>query len=256
MRLRYNDAVASLPLDPDTQRAARSLLAGALELRSRAFKAVLAPLALFLCLLPFADEVFSVVAEPILAAMPEGSNLISKQVASPFLTPMRATFWVAVFAAMPIMLYQLWRLVDSWLPASKRRVALPFIVSSAVLFYLGVALAFFFVLPLVFDFFANTAPAGVRVMTDINAFLTFTLTIVFAFGLAFQVPIAIIIIVWTGLVSRKTLANARPYVFLGAFVFGMLLSPPDVFSQTLLAIPMYVLYELALLVCARFLPER
>ena len=256
MRLRYNGPVASLPLDPDTQRAAHSLLAGALELRSRAFKAVLAPLVLFLCLLPFADEVFSVVAGPIMAAMPEGSNLISKQVASPFLTPMRATLWVAVFAAMPIMLYQLWRLVDSWLPASKRRVALPFIVSSAVLFYLGVAMAFLFVLPLVFDFFANTAPAGVRVMTDINAFLSFTLTIVFAFGLAFQVPIVVVIIVWTGLVSRKTLANARPYVFLSAFVVGMVLSPPDVFSQTLLAIPMYALYELALLVCARFLPER
>jgi sec-independent protein translocase protein TatC len=248
--------VASLPLDPETRRAAHSLLAGALELRSRAFKAVLALLVLFLGLLPFADEVFSVVAAPIMAALPEGSSLISKQVASPFLTPLRATFWVAIFAAMPVMLYQLWRLVDYWLPASARRVALPFIVASALLFYLGVALAFLFVLPLVLDFFANTAPASVKVMTDINAFLGFTLTIVFAFGLAFQVPIAIIIVVWTGLVSRKTLASARPYVFLSAFVVGMLLTPPDIFSQTLLAIPMYALYELALFICARFLPER
>ena len=254
--LRYNGPVASLPLDPDTERAARSLLAGALELRSRAFKAVLSLLVLFLCLLPFADEVFSIVAKPIMAAMPEGSNLISKEVASPFMTPLRATFWVALFAAMPLMLYQLWRLVDHWLPASKRRVALPFIVSSAVLFYVGVALAFFFVLPLVFDFFAKAAPDSVKVMTDINAFLSFTLAIVFAFGLAFQVPVVIVIIVWTGLVSRKAMANARPYVFLGAFVVGMVLTPPDVFSQTLLAIPMYALYELALFVCARFLPER
>lgn len=248
--------MASLPLDPGTERAAHSLLKGALELRTRAFKAVLWPIVIFLGLLPFADEVFNVVAAPIIAAMPEGSNLISKQVASPFMTPMRATFWVAVYVSMPLMLYQLWRLVDSWLPASKRRVVLPFIVSSAVLFYLGVALAFFFVLPLVFDFFANIELAGVKVMTDINAFLSFTIAMVFAFGLAFQVPIAIVVIVWTGLVSRKAMAAARPYVFLGAFVVGMLLTPPDIFSQTLLAVPMYLLYELALFVCARFLPER
>ena len=170
---------------------------------------------------------------------------------------MKATFWVALFAAMPLLLYHLWKLVDAWLPASKRRVALPFIVASAGLFYVGVAFAFFFVLPMVFKFFATTgALTGVKVMTDINAFLSFTLGMVFAFGLAFQVPIVIIIIVWTGLVSRRTLKSARPYVFLGAFVIGMLLTPPDVFSQTLLALPMYALYEIALLICARFFPHR
>ena len=248
--------MASLSVDPDTARVGRSLLAGALELRSRAFKSVLCLLGLFLCLLPFADEVFQVVARPIMAAMPEGSNLISKQVASPFLTPMKATFWVALFAAMPLLLYHLWKLVDSWLPAAKRRVALPCIFASAGLFYTGVAFAFFVVLPLVFDFFANAAPSGVKVMTDINAFLSFTLGMVFAFGLAFQVPIAIIIIVWTGLVSLKKLKQSRPYVFLGAFVMGMLLSPPDVFSQSLLALPMYALFEVALLICGRFLPQR
>jgi sec-independent protein translocase protein TatC len=243
-------------LNPGTDRTAHKLLAGLLQLRSRAFKAVLWPLLLFVGLLPFADEIFNVVAEPIMTAMPEGSSLISKQIASPFLTPMRATFWVALFAAMPLVLYQVWKCVDYWLPASKRRVALPFIVSSAVLFYLGAALAFFFVLPLVFNFFANIELDGVRVATDINAFLSFTLNMVLAFGLAFQVPIAIIVIVWTGLVSRKTLAGARAYVFLGCFVVGMLLTPPDVFSQSLLAIPMYLLYEIALFICARFLPER
>jgi sec-independent protein translocase protein TatC len=207
-------------------------------------------------LLPFADQVFQVVAQPIMDAMPADSSLISKQVASPFLTPMKTTFWVALFITMPLMLYQVWKLVDFWLPATKRRVALPFIVASAALFYAGVAFAFLLVLPLVFEFFATSAPPGVKVMTDINAFLSFTLGIVFAFGLAFQVPIAIIIIVWTGLVSRKALKRARPYVLLGAFVFGMLLTPPDVFSQTLIALPMYVLFEIALLICARFLPDR
>jgi sec-independent protein translocase protein TatC len=248
--------VASLPLDPDSERAARSLLKGALELRSRSVKAIASLLGLFVCLLPFADEVFRVIAQPIIDAMPEGSSLISKQVASPFLTPMKATFWVALFLSMPLLLYHVWKLVDSWLPPAHKRVALPFIVTSALLFYLGVAFAFFVVLPMVFQFFANTAPPGVKVMTDINAFLSFTLGMVFAFGLAFQVPIVIVIIVSTGLVSRKALADARPYVLLAAFVIGMLLTPPDVFSQTLLAVPMYALYEIALLVCRRLLPER
>lgn len=245
-----------LSLEPNTARSGKTLLAGALELRSRAFKALLTLLGLFVCLLPFADSIFQAVAQPIMEALPEGSSLISKQVASPFMTPMKAAFWVALFAAMPLMLYHVWKLVDAWLPASKRRVALPFIVASAGLFYAGVAFAFFVVLPLVFDFFATTAPPSVKVMTDINSFLSFTLGMVFAFGLAFQTPIAIIIIVWTGLVSRKKLKQSRPYVFLGAFVIGMLLSPPDVFSQSLLALPMYALYEIALLICGRFLPDR
>ncbi len=248
--------MASLSFDPKTAAAGKSLLASALELRSRAFKAILCLLGLFLALVPFADEVFRIVAQPIMDAMPEGSSLISKEVASPFMTPLKATFWVALFASMPILLYHIWKLVDFWLPASKRRVALPMIVASAGLFYVGMAFAFFLVLPIVFQFFANAAPANVRVMTDINAFLSFTLGMVFAFGIAFQVPIAIIIIVWTGLVSRKQLKDARPYVFLGAFVVGMLLTPPDVFSQTLLALPMYALYEIALFVCARFMPNR
>jgi sec-independent protein translocase protein TatC len=248
--------VASLPLDPDTERAARSLLKGALEVRSRAFKALGLLLGAFLCLLPFADEVFRIISEPIIEALPEGSSLITKQVASPFLTPLKATFWASLFLVMPLLLYQLWKLLDFWLPPSKRRIAVPFMVASAGLFYVGAAFAFLFVLPMVFQFFANIELAGVKVMTDINAFLTFTLGMVMAFGLAFQVPVVIIVIVWTGLVSRKTLAGARPYVFLGAFVLGMLLTPPDVFSQTLLALPMYALFEIALLICARLLPER
>jgi sec-independent protein translocase protein TatC len=248
--------VSSLSLDPGAAKAGKTLLAGALEARSRLFKMLLCLLGLFACLFPFADEVFQIVARPIMDAMPEGSNLISKEVASPFLTPLRATFWVSLFASMPLLLYHAWKLVDAWMPASKRRVALPFVFASAGLFYVGVAFAFFLVLPIVFEFFATTAPEGVRVMTDINAFLSFTLGMVFAFGLAFQVPVIIIVIVWTGLVSRKKLKQARPYVLLGTFVIGMVLTPPDVFSQTLLALPMYALYEVALLICGRFLPDR
>ena len=248
--------MSSLSIDPNVKRTGQTLLKGALELRSRAFKALLCLLGIFLCLLPFADQVFQVVAQPIMAAMPEDSSLISKEVASPFLTPLRATFWVSLFAAMPLLLYHLWKLIDAWLPASKRRVALPFIAASVGLFYTGVAFAFFLVLPNVFKFFATRELTGVTVTPDINAFLSFTLGMVFAFGLAFQVPIIVIIIAWTGLVSRKALKGARPYVFLAVFVIAAVLTPPDVFSQTLLAVPMYVLYEIALLACARFLPDR
>jgi sec-independent protein translocase protein TatC len=170
-------------------------------------------------------------------------------------TPLKATFWVALFATMPVLLYQLWKIVDRWLPANARRIALPFVLASVVLFYLGVSFAYFVVLPLAFGFFANAAPAGVKVMTDINSFLDFTIGMLFAFGVAFQMPIAIIISVWTGLVSRAKLARSRPYVFLGAFVVGMVLTPPDVFSQTLLALPMYALFEGALLICGRFAPK-
>jgi sec-independent protein translocase protein TatC len=217
---------------------------------------VLALAAIFIALTPFADRVFKLIAEPMMARMPAGSQMIAKDVASPFLTPLKATLWVSVFLAMPIILYQLWRLVDSWLPSAKRRIAPPFIAASAVLFYVGCSFAFFVVLPMAFAFFNKVAPTGVTVMTDINAYLDFTVGMLLAFGFAFQVPIAIIIIVWIGLVSRKTLAQARPYVFLGAFVLGMILTPPDVFSQTLLALPMYALFEAALFFCARFLPDR
>jgi sec-independent protein translocase protein TatC len=248
--------VSSLSLDPNDADATRSLLKAAVALRSRSFKAIGLLLLLFVCLLPFADQIFRTIAGPLQAALPAGSSMISKEVASPFMTPMKATFWVALFIAMPFLLYQIWKLVDTFIPADKRRVAAPFIVASAALFYVGLAFAFFVVLPMVFKFFANTAPDGVKVMTDISSFLSFTLGMVFAFGLAFQTPIVIVVIVWTGLVSRKALADARPYVLLGAFVVGMILTPPDVFSQTLLAVPMYALYEIALLVCRQFLPER
>ncbi len=245
----------SISLDPETSGVGRSLLAGALELRSRAFRAILGFAVLFLALLPFGNEVFTLVAEPIMRALPQGSTLISKQIASPFLTPLKATFWVALFASMPLLLYQAWKLADHWLPADRKRIALPFLIISPLLFYAGVAFAFFLVLPLVFNFFANAAPAGVRVMTDITAFVDFTIGMLMAFGIAFQMPIVIVVIVWTGLVSRKSLAKSRPYVFLAAFVIGMFLTPPDMFSQTLLAVPMYALFEGALLFCRRFLPE-
>ena len=243
-------------IDPNTRLITRSLLDGALEARSRALKMVLGLFVIFAALTPFADTVFHWIAEPLMKRMPANSQMIAKDVASPFLTPLKATLWASVFLAMPLILYQIWRLIDRWLPARAKRIALPFIVASAVLFYVGVAFGFFLVLPMAFGFFTKVAPKGVTVMTDIKSYLDFVIGMLFAFGLAFQVPIAIVIVVWTGLVSRKTLAKSRPYVFLGAFVVGMILTPPDVFSQTLLALPMYALFEAALLFCWRFIPDR
>jgi sec-independent protein translocase protein TatC len=230
------------------------MLARLLELRSRLFKAALSLLVVFLALLPFSDQVFTIISEPIISQMPPDARLIAKNVASPFITPLKATAWVALFLSMPLLIYHLWRFVESWLKDVGRRIAFPFLIASAVLFYAGAAFAFFLVMPLVFGFLTQTAPTGVTVMTDITAYLDFMISMLFAFGLAFQVPIAIVIVVWTGLVSRKTLAGSRPYVLLGAFVIGMFLTPPDVFSQTLIAAPMYILFEAALLFCKRFLP--
>jgi sec-independent protein translocase protein TatC len=247
--------VNDLSIDPNVRRVGRSLLDGALEARSRGVKMALAFFGIFLALTPFTQQVFQYVAEPMMARMPADSHMIAKSVTSPFLTPLKATLWVSLFLAMPIILYQLWRLIDRWLPGSARRIALPFIVASALLFYVGAAFAFFLVLPMAFNFFTTVAPKGVTVMTDINSYLDFTIGMLIAFGFAFQVPIVIVIVVWTGLVSRRKLAKSRPYVFLGAFVIGMILTPPDVFSQTLLALPMYGLFEAALFFCWRFLPE-
>ena len=248
--------VSDFSIDPNTRIVTRRLLDGALEARSRAMKMLLGLIVIFAALTPFADKVFHWIAEPLMRRMHADSQMIAKDIASPFLTPLRATFWASVFLAMPLILYQIWRLIDGWLPARAKRIALPFILASAMLFYVGVAFAFFLVLPMAFSFFTRVAPQGVTVMTDIKSYLDFVIGMLFAFGLAFQVPIAIVIVVWTGLVSRKSLAKSRPYVFLGAFVVGMILTPPDVFSQTLLALPMYALYEAALLFCWRFMPDR
>jgi sec-independent protein translocase protein TatC len=247
--------VSDFSIDPSVRRVGRSLLDGALEARSRGIKMALAFFAIFIALTPFTQQVFQYVAEPMIARMPADSQMIAKGIATPFLTPLKATLWVSLFLAMPIILYQLWRLIDQWLPARAKRIALPFILTSAALFYAGVAFAFFLVLPMAFRFFTTVAPKGVTVMTDINSYLDFTIAMLLAFGFAFQVPIVIVILVWTGLVSRRSLAKSRPYVFLAAFVIGMVLTPPDVFSQTLLALPMYALFEAALFFCRRFLPE-
>ena len=232
-----------------------SLISHLVELRSRLLKAAVAILGIFICLVPFAERIFTLIATPLMDKLPEGATMIATQVASPFLTPFKTTLFVALFLAMPVVLTQAWHFVAPGLYLKEKRFAFPLLLSSIVLFYAGVAFAYFVVFPLMFGFFAAVAPEGVTMMTDINAYLDFILTLFFAFGIAFEVPIATVMLVWSGLVPLKTLSKARGYVFLGAFVVGMLLTPPDAISQTLLAVPVYVLYETGLLMARLFGPS-
>lgn len=228
-----------------------TLLSHLVELRSRLLKIAAAVVLVFIVLLPWSRKIFALVSEPLRDVLP-GNAMIATAVASPLLTPFKLTFFVALFIAMPIVLYQVWAFVAPGLYKKEKRFAMPLLASSIMLFYLGIAFAYFVVFPLIFTFFTAVAPEGVEVQTDISLFLDFITTIVFAFGIAFEVPIATVLIVWTGLTTPEKLGKARPYVFLGAFIVGMMLTPPDVISQTLLAIPVYLLYEVGILMARIF----
>jgi sec-independent protein translocase protein TatC len=233
--------------DPHTS----PFLSHLLELRDRLLKAILAVLLVFLPLSFYANEIYSFLAEPLLKHLPENSTMIAIDVASPFLTPFKLALVASVFLAVPIILYQFWAFVAPGLYKSERRLVLPLLVASTLLFYLGVMFAYFVVFPLVFGFLTTTAPVGVSVMTDISKYLDFILTMFFAFGVCFEVPIFTIVLVWTGFTSPAELADKRPYVIVGAFIIGMFLTPPDAISQTLLAVPMWLLFEIGL-VFSRF----
>ena len=238
------------------QLAEGTLISHLIELRSRIMKSMLAVLIVFLCLVPFAQDIFQIVSEPLRSVLPEGQTMIATRVASPFLTPFMTTLFVALFIAMPVVLYQIWEFVAPGLYKREKRFALPLLISSVVLFYAGVAFAYFVVFPLMFSFFAMSAPEGVAMNTDIGEYLSFVLTLFLAFGISFEVPIATVMLIWSGLVSVEKLKAARPYVFLGAFIVGMLLTPPDIISQTLLALPMYLLYEAGLIMVRFLLPDK
>lgn len=238
----------------DDDLAEGTLLSHLIELRSRLIKIAAAVLVLFVALIPFAQEIFSVVSQPLIDVLP-GQQMIATAVASPLLTPFKLTFFVALFIAMPVVLYQVWAFVAPGLYKKEKNFAFPLLGSSILLFYAGVAFAYFVVFPLVFGFFTAITPDGVEMMTDISSYLDFITTIVLAFGIAFEVPIATVLVVWTGLTTPDKLGKARPYVFLGAFVVGMLLTPPDIISQTLLAVPVYLLYE-AGIIMSRFFAKK
>lgn len=235
----------------DEDLAEGTLLSHLIELRSRLIKIAAAVIVLFAALIPFAQKIFEVVSRPLVEVLP-GQQMIATAVASPLLTPFKLTFFVALFVAMPVILYQVWAFVAPGLYLKEKHFAFPLLASSILLFYAGVAFAYFIVFPLVFGFFTAITPTGVEMMTDISSYLDFITTIVLAFGLAFEVPIATVLVVWTGLTTPDKLGKARPYVFLLAFVVGMLLTPPDIISQTLLAVPVYLLYEVGIIMARVF----
>lgn len=219
------------------------LVAHLTELRDRLLRAILAVLIIFIVLFPFANDIYAFVSEPLRALLPEGASMIATEVASPFLTPFKLTLFTAIFAAMPYVLYQAWAFIAPGMYRNEKRFAVPILASSVALFYMGAAFAYFVVFPLIFAFFTSVAPEGIAIMTDINRYLDFVLKLFFAFGVAFEIPIAALIAIWSGLTTPDNLARKRPYIIVGCFVFGMLLTPPDVISQSLLAIPMWLLFE-------------
>ena len=232
-----------------------TLLSHLIELRSRLIKISIAVVGMFVILLPFSQRIFVVVSQPLVDVLP-GQKMIATAVASPLLTPFKLTFFVALFVVMPVVLYQVWAFVAPGLYKKEKRFAFPLLGSSIILFYAGIAFAYFVVFELVFGFFASVTPQSVEMMTDIAAYLDFITKIFLAFGIAFEVPIATVLIVWTGLTTPEKLGKARPYVFLMAFVVGMFLTPPDIISQTLLAVPVYLLYELGILMSRLFSRKR
>ncbi len=243
------------PFEEEERAREMPLVAHLAELRDRLLRIVLAVALVFLALVPFSQELYTWLAQPLMRHLPEGTSMIATRVASPFLTPFKLTLVVAVMLAIPYIFHQIWGFVAPGLYRNERRLVLPLLVSSTVLFYLGVAFAYFVVLPVVFRFLTGVAPEGVAVMTDITEYLDFVLKMFFAFGLAFEVPVATVLLVRAGVVSPEDLAAKRPYIIVGAFVVGMLLTPPDVISQSLLAVPMLLLFELGLFFARRVKPE-
>ena len=235
----------------EEQLAEGTLLSHLIELRSRLIKIAIAVIGMFIILLPFSQKIFAVVSKPLVEVLP-GEKMIATAVASPLLTPFKLTFFVALFVAMPVVLYQVWAFIAPGLYKQEKRFAFPLLGSSILLFYAGIAFAYFVVFELVFGFFASITPPSVEMMTDIAAYLDFITKIFLAFGIAFEVPIATVLVVWTGLTTPEKLGKARPYVFLTAFIVGMFLTPPDVISQTLLAVPVYLLYELGIIMSRVF----
>ncbi|MYF12341.1 MAG: twin-arginine translocase subunit TatC [Gammaproteobacteria bacterium] len=222
-------------------------MAHLIELRQRILKGLFAVVALFLPIYFFANDLYVLVAAPLMAHLPGDSTMIATEVASPFLTPFKLAIYAAIFVGMPVILHQAWSFVAPGLYKHEKRFAMPLLLSSIGLFYLGMAFAYFAVFPLVFQFMAAVTPIGVTMMTDINRYLDFVLTMFLAFGFAFEIPIATLLLVWSGISTAQGIANKRPYVIVGCFAAGMLLTPPDVISQLLLALPTWVLFEIGIL---------
>lgn len=236
-----------------------SLVSHLLELRDRLLRSVIAVIVLFIPLAYFANDLYAVLSDPIMSALPKGPNgesgsLTSIDPTGPFFVPFKLAFACAFALAIPYLLYQMWAFIAPGLYTHEKRLAMPILVSSSFLFYLGIVFAYYVVFPIIFAFFANSAPDGVLVQPDINSYFSLVLKLFFAFGLAFEVPVVTVILIRLGITTRDNLATKRPYIIIGAFVVGMLMTPPDIFSQTLLAVPVWLLFELGLYCSRYFLP--
>jgi len=231
----------------ESEEQEQPLISHLVELRNRLLKVVLSVLLVFLAMAPFANEIYSFLAQPLMQFLPENTSMVAIDVVSPFLTPFKLVLVAAIFIAVPVILYQFWAFVAPGLYAHEKRMIAPLLVASTLLFVLGMVFAYFVVFPLVFGFLTAAAPEGVSVMTDIAKYLDFVLTMFFAFGMAFEVPIVTIVLVWVGVFTPQQLAEKRPYIIVGAFIVGMFLTPPDAISQTLLAVPIWLLFETGLL---------
>ncbi|MDD9195371.1 Sec-independent protein translocase subunit TatC [Aliivibrio sp. S3MY1] len=232
------------------------LLTHLLELRNRLLKALIAVIVVFLGLVWFANDIYEFLSAPLVERLPAGATMIATDVASPFFTPIKLTLVASVFVAVPMILYQVWAFVAPGLYKHEKKLVMPLLFSSSLLFYAGVSFAYFVVFPLVFGFFTTIAPEGVQVATDIASYLDFVLALFMAFGIAFEVPVAIILLCWTGATTPETLREKRPYIVVGAFVVGMMLTPPDIISQTLLAVPMCILFEIGLFFSRFYVREK
>lgn len=232
---------------PESPKNDMPFLEHLLELRDRLLRIVLAIIIFLLCLMPFTEILFVTLAEPLLRFMPEGTQMIAIDPAAPFFTPFKLAIVLAIFITIPYILHQAWSFIAPGLYTHEKAMAMPLLVSSICLFYLGMAFAYYVVFPILFGFMVTITPEGVSMMTDISRYLDFVLKLFFAFGVAFEVPIATILLVWMGLWTPDDLAEKRPYIIIGAFVVGMFMTPPDIFSQTLLAVPVWLLFEVGLL---------
>ena len=225
-----------------------SFMSHLVELRDRLLRCVIALVLVFICLFPWARDIYSMLAKPLLASLPAGGQLIATEVTAPFFVPVKVTMMAALVIALPYLLYQTWAFVAPGLYAHEKKLVMPLVITSTVLFLCGMAFAYFLVFPIVFHFIISVAPEGVAVMTDIGKYLDFVLTLFVAFGVTFEVPVAVVILVRMGMVSVAKLREIRPYVIVAAFVVGAIFTPPDVVSQVMLAVPLWVLYELGIFV--------
>lgn len=232
------------------------LVSHLLELRQRLMRILLMVLIIFLALFYFANDLYTYLSSPLSALLPEGTSMIATDVTSPFFAPFKLTLVASIFLAMPVILHQIWGFIAPGLYQNEKRLAIPLLVSSIFLFYAGIAFAYYVVFPLIFGFFTSVGPENVAVMTDISSYLNFVLKLFFAFGIVFEIPIATLLLIWTGAATADSLAEKRAYVLVGCFVLGMLLTPPDIISQSLLAVPMWLLFEVGILMGRIFVKKQ